>query len=190
MDDLDNFNKNYKEKKYVKLLDNYLFAIKNNIKLNDYKVVNRIEKKKAFLLNDYSKIALEEFNIPNSIFEISMLNLEKVKNHLLDILNFKFLLIINYENYVRANSQIENGNIIVINEKKIISTQTKNFKKLFFFYLTPLIMTILHEINHLKILRKIENSDTPVHHKKIHFPTESLTIFEETMKTGESWENL
>ena len=47
-------------------------------------------------------------------------------------------------------------------------------------------MSIWHEINHLKILRKIENSDTPVHHKKIHFPTESLTIFEETMKSGEA----
>ena len=34
-----------------------------------------------YLFNDYSQEAQKEFNLSNSIFELSLLNLQKVKEH-------------------------------------------------------------------------------------------------------------
>ena len=190
--ELNNYQLIYKDDKYVELLENYTKIIKQNNNL-DYNKVNKTEKKKMFLLNDYSEKAQKEFNLPNLIFEISLLNLKKVKDHLLNILNTKFILRINCDNDFRANSQINNGNFIVINDKYILKNNSEvvdeNIKKInkrIELYMAPIVLSIFHELNHLKILKKKENIDTSIKYKKILFPTESQSLFEENMKCVES----
>ena len=190
--ELNNYQLTHKDDKYVELLEKYTKIIKQNNNL-DYKIVNKTEKKKMFLLNDYSEKAQKEFNLPNSIFEISLLNLKKVKDHLLNILNTKFILRIYCDNDFRANSQINNVNFIVINDKiilknysQVIDENIKKINKIIELYMTPIVLSIFHELNHLKILRKKGDVDTPIKFKKILFPTESQSLFEKTMKCGES----
>ena len=182
---------------YINLLENYLVNIKKYLKRNDYGKVNRLEKKKNILLKDYSKSAINDFNFSNSIFELNLLNLNKVKNHILKILNCKFILRIECYNNFRSNTQIENGNFIVINDFNVfnksidkIDNQIKNinveFRGNFDYYISPLVMEIFHEINHVKILRKESNNNTPIHSKHIKNITQSITLFNEKMECGES----
>ena len=182
---------------YINLLENYLVNIKKYLKRNDYGKVNRLEKKKNILLKDYSKSAINDFNFSNSIFELNLLNLNKVKNHILKILNCKFILRIECYNNFRSNTQIENGNFIVINDFNVfnksidkIDNQIKNinveFRGNFDYYISPLVMEIFHEINHVKILRKESNNNTPIHSKHIKNNTKSITLFNEKMECGES----
>ena len=43
-------------------------------------------------------------------------------------------------------------------------------------------MEIFHEINHVKILRKESNNNTPIHSKHIKNNTKSITLFNEKME--------